>query len=63
VFNRFAASTPSPATCEPAVCPALVGRFSDIGGLSEDTRVENEGKVNVGRPAVVVVLEVLEDAF
>jgi hypothetical protein len=64
VFNRLPASTSSPATREEAVGPALVERFSDNGGLSEDTRAEKEGKVvNVGRPAVVAVLEELEDAF
>jgi hypothetical protein len=64
VFNQLAASTSSPATCEEDVGPALLERFSDNGGLSGDTRAEKEGKVvSVGRPAVVAVLVVLEDAF
>jgi hypothetical protein len=42
----------------------FVKRFSDNGELSGDIRAEKVGKVaNVGRPAIVAVLEELEDAF
>jgi len=64
VFNRLPVSTSSPASSEEAVGPALLERFLDNGGLSGDTRANKEGKVvSVGRPAVVAVLEELEDAF